>query len=162
MYEVHYFSRGEENTSSVAELLAPLLHIGHVVLLNGGLAAGKTYFVKALVNALGSDDLVTSPTFALAQFYETSAGSFLHVDAYRLSGLAEYRDLGIDEYVDVSITAIEWGDKVAEYFPDALHVSISFAEADDGARDIKIYSSNEQWRAPLQELEEKLRGLKKS
>jgi len=79
-------TNGPDGTQAVAGLLAPLLRSGDVVLLTGGLATGKTTFVKAVVAALGSSATVTSPTFMLAQFYPLPQGTVLHVDAYRLSG----------------------------------------------------------------------------
>ena len=158
MSEIHFICDSEAATSSVASAVAPLLRLGDAVLLKGGLAAGKTYFVKALVKALGSDDQVTSPTFALAQFYETAAGVFLHVDTYRLSSIVEYRDLGLEEYAETSIMAVEWGDKVAEDFPNSLSISIEFAEPDSGARRFIMSSSSPRWTAPLAELKSKMRG----
>nr|VFK56076.1 MAG: tRNA threonylcarbamoyladenosine biosynthesis protein TsaE [Candidatus Kentron sp. TUN]VFK62268.1 MAG: tRNA threonylcarbamoyladenosine biosynthesis protein TsaE [Candidatus Kentron sp. TUN] len=152
MSEFYFICENEADTSSVAPAIAPLLRQGDVLLLKGGLATGKTYFVKALVKALGSEDLVTSPTFALAQFYDTAVGMFLHVDAYRLSGIAEYRDLGLEEYVETSIVAVEWGDKVEEAFPDYLSISIDFARSDGVTRRLTISSSNSRWSVPLEQL----------
>src|SRR5436189_4987054 len=86
---------GPEGTAAVAARLAARLRPGDVVLLTGDLAAGKTTFVQAVTRALGSTDPVTSPTFALAQFYETPVAPILHVDTYRLSDVDEYRDLGL-------------------------------------------------------------------
>jgi tRNA threonylcarbamoyladenosine biosynthesis protein TsaE len=158
MSEFCLICQSEADTSSVAATIAPLLRPGDAILLKGGLAVGKTYFVKALVGALGSADKVTSPTFALAQFYETPAGAFLHIDAYRLSSIVEYRDLGLDEYVEASIVAIEWGDKVAEDFPNCLSVSIDFAGAHGGARRLTLSSSSPRWTAPLEDLKRAMPG----
>jgi len=115
---------GPDGTSAVAARLAPHLRAGDAVLLTGGLATGKTTFVKALALALDSPSAVTSPTFTLAQFYDSRAGPILHIDAYRLSGIHEYRDLGLAEYMDGSITLVEWGEKVAEDF--LCHLVIEF------------------------------------
>nr|VFK40185.1 MAG: tRNA threonylcarbamoyladenosine biosynthesis protein TsaE [Candidatus Kentron sp. SD]VFK45736.1 MAG: tRNA threonylcarbamoyladenosine biosynthesis protein TsaE [Candidatus Kentron sp. SD]VFK78458.1 MAG: tRNA threonylcarbamoyladenosine biosynthesis protein TsaE [Candidatus Kentron sp. SD] len=158
MSEFHFLCEDEADTASAAAAIAPLLRQGDAILLTGGLATGKTYFVKALVKALGSEDLVTSPTFALAQFYGTAAGAFLHVDAYRLSGMAEYRDLGLEEYVETSIVAVEWGEKVEEAFPERLSISLDFAGPDAGARRFTISSSNPRWTAPLARLAREMRG----
>lgn len=158
MSECYFVCENEADTSSVAAAIAPLLRQGDVILLKGGLAVGKTCFVKALVKALGSRDLVTSPTFALAQFYETKAGTVLHVDTYRLSGMEEYRDLGLDEYVETSIVAVEWGEKIEEIFPGHLSVSIDFAAPDGDTRRITIASSGPRWSAPLDQLRREMGG----
>ena len=91
---------GAEGTSTVASLLASQLRLGDVLLLKGELATGKTTFVKAVASAMGSQAVVTSPTFMLAQFYPLAHGAILHADAYRLSGIHEYRDLGLDDYLE--------------------------------------------------------------
>ena len=119
-------TKGVDGTNSVAQMLGARLRQGDVVLLKGGLASGKTTFVKAAAQALGSASVVTSPTFALAQFYTSDRGTILHIDAYRLSGIHEFRDLGLDEYIDDSITLVEWGDKVASDFPAALTIEFTY------------------------------------
>src|SRR6185503_6682237 len=106
----------------VAGVLAALLRAGDSILLKGALASGKTAFVQELVAALGSKAEVTSPTFTIAQFYPMPAGTFLHIDAYRLSSVAEFRDLALEDYIAESITAVEWGDIVEQDFPNALSI----------------------------------------
>lgn len=128
-------TNGPESTGATAELLAPQLRAGDVVLLTGGLAMGKTTFVKAVAAAMGSRSTVTSPTFTLAHFYPFEAGTILHVDAYRLSGIHEYRDLGLDEYLEESVALIEWGEKVAEDFP--CHLMVEF-HRDPGEPDLRV------------------------
>src|SRR6185312_11139156 len=104
--------KSREETARVAAALAPLLRPGDAMLLKGPLASGKTAFVQELVAALGSKAAVTSPTFTIAQFYPLPSGTFLHIDAYRLSSVAEFRDLALEDFVAESITAVEWGDIV--------------------------------------------------
>ncbi len=120
-------------------------------MLTGDLAAGKTFFVKALVRALGSRDDVTSPTYALVHFYETDAGQFLHADAFRLSSVAEYRDLGLAEYVDTSISAVEWGDKVASEFDDPLSIKLAFLGVGPSRR-LTLSAEGPRWKGLLEEL----------
>ncbi len=141
-----------EETGAVAAALAPLLRTGDTLLLKGPLASGKTAFVQELVAALGSKAEVTSPTFTLAQFYTLPAGSFLHVDAYRLSSVAEFRDLGLDDYVSESITAIEWGDIVSEDFSRALSIAFEFVPHQDDARRLTFSATTEKWGAVLRDL----------
>jgi len=145
-------AKGVGGTGSVAALLASRLRLGDVVLLKGELAAGKTTFVKAVASAMGSPDVVTSPTFMLAQFYPLGQGAILHVDAYRLSGIHEYRDLGLDAYLDNSVTLIEWGEKIAEDFP--CHLMVEF-DCDQSAPDLRViaFSSDcPRWRPVIGEL----------
>lgn len=146
-------TKGAEGTGTVAALLAPQLRPGDVVLLKGGLATGKTTFVKALAAAAGSTAVVTSPTFTIAHFYPLEQGKILHVDTYRLSGIHEYRDLGLDEYLDESITVIEWGEKVAEDFPSHLLVEFHCDPSAPDLRVIDFSSGSPRWRPVLDALQ---------
>ena len=143
MQSVTIVSRSPDETGVVAVTLAPHLRAGDVALLSGGLAAGKTHFVKALVAALGSTDTVTSPTFSIANFYVCDAAAILHIDTYRLAGMAEFNDLALESYVETSITLIEWGDRIATAFP--THLSIAFDIRDD-ARVLTISAHGDRWR----------------
>ena len=148
--------RGPQATAAVAGAVAPLLRPGDAVLLDGKLAAGKTHFVKALAAALGSANAVTSPTFAIAHFYDTAAGKLLHVDAYRLSGPAEFRDLGLDGYFAESITVVEWGTIVADEFAERLAIDFDFDAADDSVRVLTFAAAGERWRPAMAALRRRL------
>jgi tRNA threonylcarbamoyladenosine biosynthesis protein TsaE len=150
-------SDSPQRTAAIAAALAPHLRPGDVVLLTGGLATGKTSFVQALAPALGSADVVTSPTFALVHIYRGSQAPILHIDAYRLSGVHEFRDLGLDEYIEESVTLIEWGDVVADDFP--CHLLIALECRNDSPaehRSVSLSSSCESWQARLPVLRDAL------
>jgi tRNA threonylcarbamoyladenosine biosynthesis protein TsaE len=149
--------KGREETARVAGLLAPLLRAGDSILLKGALAGGKTAFVQELVAALGSKAEVTSPTFTIAQFYPMPTGTFLHIDAYRLSSVAEFRDLALDDYIAESITAVEWGDIVEQDFPNALTIDFEFVENQDNWRQLTFSAAADRWRAVLDSLRTRVR-----
>jgi tRNA threonylcarbamoyladenosine biosynthesis protein TsaE len=144
--------KGREETGHVAGLLAPLLSAGDSILLKGALASGKTAFVQELVRALGSKAEVTSPTFTIAQFYPVQAGTFLHIDAYRLSSVAEFRDLALEDYIADSIAAVEWGDIVEQEFPHALTIEFEFIENEDNSRRLTFSAAAERWQPVLESL----------
>jgi tRNA threonylcarbamoyladenosine biosynthesis protein TsaE len=150
-------SAGVRDTYTIAAHLARQLRTGDVVLLNGGLASGKTTFVKAVAQALESPDLVTSPTFTLAHFYSCGAGTILHIDAYRLSGIHEYRDLGLADYVDESITLVEWGESIAEDFPCHLMIEFQPQQDEPDARILTFSSECGRWLPAMKTLREGLR-----
>ena len=84
-------------TEEAAAALSPYLKDGDVLLLHGGLGAGKTAFVRGLVRGLGGDENeVSSPTFALMNQYEGRLTVY-HFDLYRLGGPDEVYDLGFEE-----------------------------------------------------------------
>lgn len=149
MMSFNLLSDGPERTGAIACALAPALRAGDVILLTGGLATGKTTFVRAVAVALGSPEQVTSPTFSIAHAYSAAVAPVLHIDAYRLSGVHEFRDLGLDEYIEESITLIEWGDIVAEDFP--CHLLVGLACEGIGADDrlITLSSDCDEWLVRL-------------
>jgi len=152
MNEFSVTCKGREETARVAAALARWLRPGDSMLLKGALAGGKTAFVQELVAALGSKAEVTSPTFTIAQFYPIPAGTFLHIDAYRLSSVAEFRDLALDEYIAESITAVEWGDIVEQDFPNALTIDFEFVENEDNWRKLSFSAAAQRWEAVLDHL----------
>lgn len=125
------------STAALARAVTAELRPGSVVLLIGDLGAGKTTFTKALAEAAGVNEEVTSPTFTIMRPYDAQfsfgSASLLHLDAYRLGGPEPLDDLGIFELLDDgAVAVIEWGDLVASAFPDAL--AIEFLVFDDDTR----------------------------
>ena len=152
MIEFSVVSNSREETRAVAVALAPALRAGDAMMLKGPLASGKTAFVEELVAALGSKAEVTSPTFTIAQFYPIASGTFLHIDAYRLSSVAEFRDLALEDFVAESITAVEWGDIVEQDFPHALSIDFEFVANEDNSRKLTFSAAAEKWEAVLSSL----------
>lgn len=144
--EFLYMADGVAGTERLARVLAPALGCGDAILLDGELAAGKTHFVKALVAALGCEDVVTSPTYALVHLYKAPRALIVHVDAYRIGSLREYRDLGLADYVDEAITVIEWGSKVAADHADALRIDMRFVEGAPQRRAIALHLPAGRWQ----------------
>jgi len=138
----------------VAHHVSRHLRPGDIVLLAGPLGVGKTHLIKALARALGSDDLATSPTFAIANFYTSPRCPVIHIDAYRMHNLAEYKDLGLDDYFPTAIVLVEWGNLVAELYPRALKVDLTFSDRADNARDLLVSFTSERWQALADDLAE--------
>lgn len=84
------------------------------ILFYGDLGAGKTTLIKSLVSNIGSDDIVSSPTFSIINEYTSlNNESIFHFDLYRLKDENEAFDMGIDEYLDKSCWKfIEWPEKI--------------------------------------------------
>ena len=115
-------------TEEAAAALAPALRPGDLLLLHGGLGAGKTAFVRGLVRGLqGDENEVSSPTFALMNRYEARLPVF-HFDLYRLSSEEEVLDLGFDEifFGGEGVCAVEWCEVAGPLFDGvpAVHVTL--------------------------------------
>ncbi len=113
--------------------LAAGLRAGDLVVLVGGLGAGKTTLTQGLGEGLGVRGGVTSPTFVIARVHPSERGGpdLVHVDAYRLGGVAELDDLDLDTSLEDAVTVVEWGEGLAEVLADSrLEVHIRRATGD--------------------------------
>jgi tRNA threonylcarbamoyladenosine biosynthesis protein TsaE len=107
--------------------LATVLHAGDLVILTGGLGAGKTTLTQGIGDGLGVRGPITSPTFVIARVHPSEVGgpALVHVDAYRLGSIAEVDDLDLDASLEDSVTVVEWGEGlVDDLTTDRLHVAI--------------------------------------
>jgi tRNA threonylcarbamoyladenosine biosynthesis protein TsaE len=114
-------------TAALGTRLAALLRPGDLVLLEGGLGAGKTSLARAIIRALTGDAAleVPSPSFALVQPYEANGRPLLHADLYRLSGPREIDELGLFDRDD-AIVLVEWPERAPELAAAAtMRVSLS-------------------------------------
>ena len=102
----------------------------------GHMGAGKTTFIKALCEAFGVDDVITSPTFAIVNEYTAQGSPIYHFDFYRIKKLEEVYDMGFEDYFySGNLCLIEWPELIEEVLPsDAVKVSIQ--EKEDGSRAI--------------------------
>lgn len=117
----------EDDTIRLAAGLSPHLRGGDLLILTGGLGAGKTFFTRALCHALGlgEDERVTSPTFTLAHEYETNP-PLVHADLYRLTSEDEVFELGLEtQRSEGRLLVVEWGAPFAEVLGgDALFLDL--------------------------------------
>lgn len=109
----------EDWQTVIDEILPQLQH--NILLLKGNLGAGKTTFSQFLLKNLGSQDEVSSPTYAIVNEYDTQKGNVFHFDLYRMKSADEVEDIGIHEYLDNAfLCIIEWPEVYEEelaHFP---------------------------------------------
>ena len=101
----------------------------------GKMGAGKTTFIQSICRALGSDDNVTSPTFALINEYNTAdLDSIFHFDFYRIKDIEEAYDLGYEDYIySGSYCLIEWPEMIESLLPEKM-VEVKIEVQDDDTR----------------------------
>ncbi|MCC8143019.1 MAG: tRNA (adenosine(37)-N6)-threonylcarbamoyltransferase complex ATPase subunit type 1 TsaE [Tannerellaceae bacterium] len=106
----------------------------------GSMGAGKTTFIKAVCEALGVEDVINSPTFAIVNEYRSATTGELiyHFDFYRINKIAEAEDIGTEDYFySGALCFIEWPEKIEELLPfDVVHVTIT--EQEDGSRILEL------------------------
>lgn len=104
----------------VAELVLESLEGRNVVAFFAPMGAGKTTLISALMEKTGSEDIVTSPTFALVnQYYTSEREPVYHFDFYRINSINEAFDMGYEEYFySGDLCLVEWPEKVEQLLPD--------------------------------------------
>lgn len=119
-------SSGPEETVAAGRRLAASLSPGSVVALSGELGAGKTHFVRGLVEGWQGAENATSPTFTLLHEYATPRGPVFHLDLYRASSAAEIWSAAHDELeAPDALVVMEWADRFPELVPPhAVHVRL--------------------------------------
>ncbi len=128
-------------TKALGKKLGTLLKAGDCVLLAGELGAGKTTFTQGLASALKIKGDVTSPTFVIAREHKslTDGPNLVHVDAYRLSTLAEISQLDLVTDIETAILVVEWGKGlVNDLVAEPIQITINQNEDDENKREFTI------------------------
>lgn len=112
-----------------------------VFAFDGQMGAGKTTFIKKLVEEMGTADIVNSPTFAIVNVYDVEQpykGEVYHFDCYRLKDIREAMDFGAEEYLySGNYCFVEWPDIISPLLPDDT-VYIKIAPQENGDRLITV------------------------
>lgn len=118
-----------------------------VFAFNGNMGAGKTTFIKCLCEAMGTEDVVNSPTFAIVNVYEVEElkgengkvkTEVYHFDCYRIKDLREAMDMGTEEYLySGNYCFIEWAEMIEPLLPDDL-VTVEIEVLENGDRELRI------------------------
>ncbi|NLJ53821.1 MAG: tRNA (adenosine(37)-N6)-threonylcarbamoyltransferase complex ATPase subunit type 1 TsaE [Intrasporangiaceae bacterium] len=144
-----------EDTRAWGQRLGRILRAGDLVILTGGLGAGKTTLTQGIAEGLNVRGPITSPTFVIARVHPSLVDGpvLVHVDAYRLSGLDELDDLDLDADLDRAVTIVEWGHGVAEDLStDGLEVVLE----GESTRRATVHTRGERWSdADLASLEDR-------
>ncbi|MCL2424405.1 MAG: tRNA (adenosine(37)-N6)-threonylcarbamoyltransferase complex ATPase subunit type 1 TsaE [Micrococcales bacterium] len=155
-------------TRAYGAVLAALLRAGDLVVLTGGLGAGKTTLTQGIGAGLGVRGPVVSPTFTIARVLPSLTGgpALVHADAYRLGGAddtaavhvaEELEALDLDASLDSSVTVVEWGAGWVEALTDdRLEVNVErprgtasddAADGAAGSRIITVRGVGDRWSA---------------
>jgi tRNA threonylcarbamoyladenosine biosynthesis protein TsaE len=122
---------------SVAKNLITCFPDQRIFAFYGKMGAGKTTFIQSVCKMLGSDDNVTSPTFALVNEYKTgSQQPIFHFDFYRINKIEEAFDLGYEDYLfSGNYCLIEWPEMIEPLLPENI-VKVKIEVNEDGSRTI--------------------------
>lgn len=139
-----FVCRTPQETFDVGEKLGESLNGGEMILLSGGLGAGKTLFTKGVLYALSYDvDEVTSPSFTLVNLYKTEKFDVYHIDLWRLDAQSDVVfAVGLNEILEdeTAIVIIEWSERLKNFrFPEKT-IRVSIEGDGDEARKLKVKS----------------------
>ncbi len=132
-------SHSVEETQIIAADLARTLSSNTVLALHGNLGAGKTQFVRGLLEGLGGNPrTVSSPTYVLLNIYPSGRLTVYHLDAYRITTPADFEAVGFGELLEQEgIVVVEWASRVADLLP-ANAIQIHIDSTDENTRQITI------------------------
>ena len=133
-----------EDTHALGRELAGVLRPGDLVVLVGPLGAGKTALTQGIGAGLGVREPVTSPTFVIARVHRDGRVPLVHVDAYRLGGMADVDDLDLDASTGEAVTVVEWGQGLVEHLADE-HLEVRLDRGDDDVRTARLVPHGPGW-----------------
>ena len=126
-----FISKSEEDTIAIAREFADIIENGMLIILNGNLGAGKTFFIKQVLQKFNVKN-ANSPTFAIVNEYKGDR-IFYHLDFYRINKETELFDIGIEDYFydQESVIFIEWGNLFPNILPKKrIEINISYNDND--------------------------------
>lgn len=128
-----------QDTFDLGEKLGAGLQGGEMILLTGGLGAGKTLLTKGILRALDFDvDEVTSPSFTLVNLYKTPRFDVYHIDLWRIDEKANAAaEIGLSEILEdeKAVTIIEWSERLKNFpFPEKTFQVRIEGDGDDARR----------------------------
>lgn len=128
-----------EQYATAAQQFIDAMQGHHVFAFYGKMGTGKTTFIKSICEAMGVEDCINSPTFAIVNEYMSGENDTIyHFDFYRIKSIAEVYNMGYEEYLySDAYSFIEWPELIEELLPEDT-VKVYITEEIDGSRTVKI------------------------
>ncbi len=143
----------EAATLALGARIAALLSSGVSIYLSGDLGAGKTTFSRGLIQALGHEGRVKSPTYTLVELYVISKLNLYHFDFYRFNDPEEWNEAGFrDLFNETNICLVEWPEKAGDLLPLA-DLNILLKPTPEMARTATLQSHTPRGQALIKALQ---------
>tara|TARA_B100001971_G_C18107130_1_gene492133 strand:- start:25 stop:438 length:414 start_codon:yes stop_codon:yes gene_type:complete len=112
-----------------------------IILFEGEMGSGKTTLIKELVKKLGSQDIVSSPTFSLVNEYETDNDTIYHFDLYRVNDEEELYNFGIETYIyNDKYVLVEWPELLKPMLQENVTI-LKFETTNNNSRLINLINT---------------------
>lgn len=129
-----------EETQALAISLADSIQKPTVIAFFGGLGAGKTTFTRFFCQAMGSEDEVASPTFAMVHEYRGRLPIY-HFDMYRVDSFEGLYSTGYFDYLGQGVLLVEWSENIESELPEHyIRIEIVYGETEN----TRIFKIGEQ------------------
>ncbi len=116
-----YLSESLEDTKKIASELSKTIKPRDIIAFKGSMGMGKTAFTSALVDALGTGEVVSSPTFAIVNEYFTDKFLVYHFDMYRITSIDDLYSVGFFDFLETdAVLIIEWSENITEALPQNI------------------------------------------
>ncbi|MBT1443847.1 tRNA (adenosine(37)-N6)-threonylcarbamoyltransferase complex ATPase subunit type 1 TsaE [Shewanella sp. JM162201] len=151
MQDVKFYLENEAVTVEIGQKLAKVARPPLTLYLTGDLGAGKTTLSRGLIQALGHQGAVKSPTYTLVEPYELPGVEVYHFDLYRLSDPEELEFMGIRDYFsENSLCIVEWPDRGEGLLPPAdLHLHLAYS---GNGRELNVHAGSAAGQAVIEHL----------
>lgn len=114
-----YESYRPEDTFATGEKIGREAKPGMLCTLTGDLGVGKTVFTQGIAKGLGVKEYVNSPTFTIAQVYDSGRIPLYHLDVYRIGDVEEMDEIGYEDYFyGGGLCIVEWAERIEELLPE--------------------------------------------
>lgn len=141
-------THNEVETIEIAQNLESEKFPNMVICLDGELGSGKTVFTKGFAQALGINEIITSPTYNIIKEYLNGELPLYHMDVYRLDGNTD--DIGIEEYFTKGgVVIIEWADSIRDILPNE-RLDIKFKVLDEEKRNLVFIPHGKKYEELLE------------
>ena len=108
-----------KNLQKIAEQIATFIckeKKFYIFYLEGNLGSGKTTLVREIMDKMGWEKPVKSPTFSILEEYQFNGMKILHADLYRLEQAREFEYIGLEiNFDDHGAFFIEWPEKIDRF-----------------------------------------------
>ena len=130
-------SDSPENTELIGVSFSKQINSGDIIAINGDLGAGKTTFIKGVLQGLGYKGNVSSPTYTLVNEYDAKY-KIIHIDCYREKLINRWLDIGIVDYLNGdNVVFIEWAKYIKSILPKDV-ITINIEHLSESKRKIKV------------------------